>query len=58
MTWSIFLRDSHKCDKARNKVGSGLGLYITKELIEKMNGYINVKSEIGEGTEFDITFEI
>lgn len=48
----------YKCDKARNKVGSGLGLYITKELVEKMNGYINVKSEVGEGTEFDITFEI
>ena len=48
----------YKCDKARNKVGSGLGLYITKELVEKMNGCINVKSEIGEGTEFEITFEI
>lgn len=48
----------YKCDKARNKVGSGLGLYITKELVEKMNGCINVKSEVGEGTEFEITFEI
>lgn len=48
----------YKCDKARNKVGSGLGLYITKELVEKMNGCINVKSEIGEGTEFEIIFEI
>lgn len=48
----------YKCDKARNKVGSGLGLYITKELIEKMNGCINVKSEVGEGTEFEIIFEI
>lgn len=48
----------YKCDKARNKVGSGLGLYITKELIEKMNGCINVKSEVGEGTEFEITLEI
>ena len=48
----------YKCDKARNKVGIGLGLYITKELIEKMNGCIDVKSEIGEGTEFEITFEI
>ena len=48
----------YKCDKARNKVGSGLGLYITKELIEKMNGCIDVKSEIGEGTEFEIIFEI
>lgn len=48
----------YKCDKARNKVGSGLGLYITKELVEKMNGCINVKSEVGEGTEFEITFKI
>ena len=48
----------YKCDKARNKVGSGLGLYITKELVEKMNGCINVKSEVGEGTEFEIIFEI
>lgn len=48
----------YKCDKARNKVGSGLGLYITKELVEKMNGYIDVKSEIGKGTEFEITLEI
>lgn len=48
----------YKCDKARNKVGSGLGLYITKELVEKMNGCIDVKSEIGEGTEFEIIFEI
>ena len=48
----------YKCDKARNKVGSGLGLYITKELVEKMNGCINVKSEIGKGTEFEITLEI
>ena len=48
----------YKCDKARNKVGSGLGLYITKELVEKMNGCIDVKSEVGEGTEFEIIFEI
>ena len=48
----------YKCDKARNKVGSGLGLYITKELIEKMNGCIDVKSEVGEGAEFEIMFEI
>ena len=48
----------YKCDKARNKVGSGLGLYITKDLVEKMNGCIDVKSEVGEGTEFEIIFKI
>lgn len=47
----------YKCDKARNKVGSGLGLYITKELVEKMNGYIDVVSEIGKGTEFKINLK-
>lgn len=48
----------YKCDKARNKVGSGLGLYITKELVEKMNGCIDVISEVGKGTEFKIELEI
>ena len=48
----------YKCDKARNKVGSRLGHYINKELVEKMNGCMNVKSEVGEGTEFEITLEI
>lgn len=48
----------YKCDKARNKVGSGLGLYITKELVEKMNGCIDVVSEIGKGTEFKINIKI
>ena len=34
--------------------GSGLGLYIVKETIEKLNGTIEVKSQIREGTEFII----
>ncbi len=32
--------------------GSGLGLYITKEVIEKLNGIIKVKSVFGEGSTF------
>jgi signal transduction histidine kinase len=30
--------------------GSGLGLYIVKEAIEKLNGQINIESEVGKGT--------
>ena len=30
--------------------GSGLGLYIVKEAIEKLNGHINIESEVGKGT--------
>ncbi|MDJ1484902.1 ATP-binding protein [Cytophagaceae bacterium YF14B1] len=35
--------------------GSGLGLYITKQVVEKLGGSINVQSEHGVGTQFVIT---
>lgn len=35
--------------------GSGIGLYQTKDIINKMNGEITVKSEKGIGTKFIIT---
>lgn len=35
-----------------NGMGSGLGLYIVKEAIQKLNGTITVHSEFGKGTEF------
>ncbi|WP_073131226.1 PAS domain-containing sensor histidine kinase [Chryseolinea serpens] len=34
--------------------GSGLGLYIVKGALEKLNGTIQVQSRLGEGTEFTI----
>jgi PAS domain S-box-containing protein len=34
--------------------GSGLGLYIVKSAIEKLNGTIQVRSRLGEGTTFTI----
>lgn len=34
--------------------GSGLGLYIVQEVIQKLNGKISVTSELGEGTTFEI----
>ena len=41
-------------------MGTGLGMSIVKELIEKMNGTITVESVLGEGSAFTVTlpFEI
>jgi len=38
--------------------GSGLGLYIVKEMVEKMNGRITVESRKDEGTSFFITIPV
>lgn len=38
--------------------GNGLGLYITKNLVEQMKGKINVYSKPSKGTEFVIKFPI
>jgi signal transduction histidine kinase len=39
---------------SRESVGSGLGLYIVKEAVNKLNGDIKLQSEIGLGTTFFI----
>lgn len=48
--FDMFFRGSH------SEVGTGLGLYICKEVIEKMNGSIDIQSVHGEGT--TITIEL
>jgi PAS domain S-box-containing protein len=40
----------------RHKGGSGLGLHITRQLVERMNGTIGFVSQVGLGTTFWIEF--
>jgi signal transduction histidine kinase len=47
--FKMFYRGSLK------STGSGLGLYIVKEAVDKLNGTISVKSEPGIFTSFTIT---
>jgi signal transduction histidine kinase len=38
--------------------GSGLGLYITKEAVEKLNGQIEITSEVGVGSTFVVSIPL
>ncbi len=38
--------------------GSGLGMAITKYIVDAMEGTIDLKSQLGEGTEFHVTLDL
>ena len=46
--FNMFFRASEK------STGSGLGLYIVRQTIDKLNGHISMESEYGTGTTFII----
>lgn len=48
----------YKCDRGPSEKGSGLGLSIVHQLVEKMNGTISVKSTQGNGTTFTLLFPL
>ncbi|HEY9023489.1 MAG TPA: ATP-binding protein, partial [Burkholderiaceae bacterium] len=45
-------------DQKRHAEGTGLGLTITKNLVERMGGCIEVKSKLGQGTVFTVTLRL
>ena len=48
-----FTRINHP--QVENSEGTGLGLSLTKRLVELHGGYISFKSKLGEGTTFSFT---
>lgn len=52
----LFDTFSQEDSSATNRFGSsGLGMAITKNIVEMMNGYIEVQSQKGKGTTFTVT---
>jgi signal transduction histidine kinase len=55
----LFRIDTNFSTKGTNREsGTGLGLILCKEFIEKMNGEIWLNSEVGKGTEFFISLPL
>ena len=50
----------YRVDKARSREfgGTGLGLSIAQEILTKNNGSIDIKSEVGKGTEVVIRIPV
>lgn len=50
-TAKIFTR-FYRAEEVQQEDGVGIGLYLTREILKKENGYIKVKSKKGEGAQF------
>ncbi|BAH08452.1 hypothetical protein CKR_3401 [Clostridium kluyveri NBRC 12016] len=48
----------YKCDKGRSDKGSGLGLSIVRQMVEKMDGKITAQSEPNRYTAFIVGFSV
>lgn len=50
---NIFKR-FYRGEGSKDEEGIGLGLYLTRQIISKQNGYIKVKSKVGQGSAFSV----
>ena len=50
----MFNRFTREGNNSINSSGTGLGLFITKYVVELMGGTISVESEVGKGSEFTV----
>ncbi len=50
----MFNRFAREGNSSVNSSGTGLGLFITKYVVELMGGTISVESEVGKGSEFTV----
>jgi len=48
----------YQADSGKQKVGTGIGLALTKELVDLHNGKIDVKSDTSKGTCFSVRFPL
>ena len=52
-----FIESIHCSQKSTTKdvkKGTGLGLYVTREIIQGLNGTIDISSKVGIGTKFTV----
>lgn len=54
--FETFTREDSK--RVQRTEGTGLGMAITKHIVDAMGGSIDVKSELGEGTEFHVILDL
>jgi PAS domain S-box-containing protein len=55
---NIFIDHVQSSPGTEREYGSGLGLLLVKEFIEKNNGHITVKSKLNEGSTFTLTLPL
>lgn len=54
--WDTFARE--ETEQVRQTTGTGLGMAITKRIVDMMGGTIELQSEQGKGTSFHVTLDL